>query len=145
MDILRATPADYPAISEALTQAALPLEGAEAAFGTGVVAREGDRVVGAAAVELYGDAALLRSVVVVPGRRGGGHGRALVAAAEGLAAEAGAREAYLLTETAAAWFGRLGYQAIERDDVPAGIATSVEFTTACAITAVAMRRQLSSS
>lgn len=145
MDIARATSADYPAIAGLLTDAGLPLDGAAAAFETGVVARDGDRLVGAAAVELYGDAALLRSVVVVPDRRGGGHGRALVAAAEGLAAHAGARETYLLTETAADWFGRLGYQAIDRDRVPIDVATSIEFTTACATTAVAMRRHLSSS
>lgn len=145
MDIARAAVADYPAIAKALTDAGLPLEGAEAAFATGVVARDGDRLVGAAAVELYGGAALLRSVIVVPDQRGSGLGRALVDAAEGLAAEAGAREAYLLTETAADWFLGLGYQAIDRDSVPVDVATSIEFTTACATTAVAMRRQLSSS
>ena len=145
MVVLRAVPADYPDVAEALTEAGLPLEGAESAFGTGVVARDGDRLVGAAAIELYGDAALLRSVVVVPDARGGGLGRAVVDAAEGLAAQRGAREAYLLTETAADWFRRLGYQAIGRDDVPGSVATSIEFTTACATTAVAMRRQLSPS
>jgi N-acetylglutamate synthase-like GNAT family acetyltransferase len=42
-----------------------------------VVAKNGDDVVGAAAVELYADGALLRSVVVSPSARGRGLGHRL--------------------------------------------------------------------
>jgi amino-acid N-acetyltransferase len=142
MVIVRASPADYPAIAGLLAEAGLPLEGAEEAFGTGVVARDADRLVGAAAVELHGDAALLRSVVVVPDLRGTGLGGALVTAAEAVAAEAGARTVYLLTETAAAWFPRLGYTPVAREDISGAVIDSVEFTTACSDTAVAMYRHL---
>jgi amino-acid N-acetyltransferase len=142
MDISRAAPGDLAAVESLLEAAGLPLEGARDAFETGVVARDGEDVVGAAAIEPHGGSALLRSVVVRPERRGTGLGRALVEAVEQLAADAGAGEVYLLTETAVDWFPRLGYRSVARDEVPAAISSSVEFTTACADTAVVMRRTL---
>ena len=42
-----------------------------------------------------------------------------------------------------AWFPRLGYEEVSRDAVPAGIRGSLEFTTLCADTGVAMRREIS--
>lgn len=70
-------------------------------------------------------------------------GTALVHAAEALARTGGARELMLLTETAESWFGRLGYERMERDAAPPDVAGSVEFATACSESAVAMRRALS--
>ena len=78
-------------------------------------------IVGAAAVEPYGQAGLLRSVVVAESRRGTGLGRELVAAAEALAQEEGIRELYLLTETAADWFPRLGYEVVDREEARAAV------------------------
>lgn len=142
MRIERATPADMPAVEGLLAAAGLPLQGATQAFETGVVAREGRAVVGAAAVERYGEAGLLRSVVVAPERRGAGLGRQVVTAAEGLAREAGIRELYLLTETAVDWFPRLGYVVVPRDVAAAHVGQSVEFTTVCRDSGVPMRRLL---
>ena len=137
----RAQPGDLAKVETLLKAAGLPLDGADQAFETGVVAREGGAIVGAAGIERYGSAGLLRSVVVVPARRGTGLGTALVEAAESLARERGVRELYLLTETAIDWFPRLGYAAIPRAEAAATpVGASVEFTTACAVTAVAMRR-----
>ena len=62
MDVARATEDDWRAVRALLVDAALPLDGAEKAFATGVVAREGERLVGAAAIEPYDGSALLRSV-----------------------------------------------------------------------------------
>jgi len=55
---------------------------------------------------------------------------------------AGAREAWLLTETAESFFAGLGWARAAREDAPPAIAGSVEFATACPATAVAMRRAL---
>jgi amino-acid N-acetyltransferase len=140
-----ATPADWPAIADLLGGANLPLDGAREAFAAGVavVARDGaGTLMGAAAVEPYGEAGLLRSVAVAADLRGTGIGRALVTGVETRAAAAGIGELYLLTETAADWFPRLGFERIERKDVPADVAASVEFATACPVSAVAMRRRL---
>jgi amino-acid N-acetyltransferase len=142
MAIERATPGDVPAVEALLVAAGLPLEGAADALVTGVVAREGDAVVGAAAVEPYRQAGLLRSVVVAADRRGTGLGQALVAAAEDLARALGEDELYLLTDTAAGWFPRLGYEIVDRDTARAAIGDSIEFTMVCATSGVAMRRRL---
>jgi amino-acid N-acetyltransferase len=142
MQVARARAEDVAAIEALLAAAGLPLEGAAAAFDTGVVVRDGDRIVGAAALEPYGPAGLLRSVVVAGDRRGTGVGRIVVEAAEGLASDLGLRDLYLLTETAVEWFPRLGYQPIDRTTVPATVRESIEFTTLCADSGVAMHRVL---
>ena len=138
----RATPSDVPAVERLLAASGLPLEGAAEALSLGVVARDGDEIVAAAAIERYGDSGLLRSVVVEPGRRGTGLGRDIVAAAEQLARDDGIRELYLLTETAIDWFPRLGYEVIARAEAAAAVGESIEFTTVCKDTGVPMRRIL---
>lgn len=144
MQVERARSADTQAIERLLTETALPLDGAAEAFGTGLVARDGDAIVGAAAIEPYGDAGLLRSVVVAPQRRGSGIGARLLAASETLASELGIDKLYLLTDTAETWFALHGYEPTERENVPARVRSSIEFTTACSETAVAMKRRLGS-
>ena len=79
-------------------------------------------------------------VVVEPALRGSGIGGTLVDSSESLARDLGIDELYLLTETAETWFERRGYRAIERDVVPEPVRGSIEFTTACSTTAVAMWR-----
>jgi amino-acid N-acetyltransferase len=142
MQTKRAEAGDRPAVRGLLTEAGLPLDGADEAFATGVVANVGDRLVGCAAIEPYDGAALLRSVAVVPDQRGTGVGRSLVHALEDLARDHGATSLILLTDTAEPWFTRLGYTAIDRSAVPADVAHSIEFVTACSTSAVAMRRTL---
>ena len=142
MRVERATRSDVPAIEALLAAAGLPLEGVAEAFVTGVVVRDEEVIVGAAAVERYGEAGLLRSVVVAESRRGTGLGRELVAAAETLARDEGIRELYLVTETAADWFPKLGYAVVDREEARAAVGESVEFTMVCATTGVPMRRHL---
>ena len=142
MQVERAESDDLIAIERLLASGGLPLDGARDAFVMGVVAREGGEVVGAAAVEPYGPAGLLRSVVVESALRGTGIGGTLVDSSESLARDLGIAELYLLTETAEAWFARRGYSTIERDEVPEPVRGSIEFTTACSSTAVAMWRAL---
>ena len=142
MQVERAGSLDLAAIERLLLASDLPLDGARDAFATGLVAREGGEVVGAAAIEPYGQAGLLRSVAVEQTLRGTGIGRTLVDSSETFARELGIDELYLLTETAEAWFKRRGYLAIEREVVPEPVRGSIEFTTACSSTAVVMWRAL---
>ena len=142
MQTRRALAADWPAVRDLLSAAGLPLDGAVRAFASGLVVTEGDRIVGCAAVEPYDRAALLRSVAVAQDRRGAGIGTHLIEASEDLARDNGATALILLTETAAPWFSRRGYETVERTSVPADVARSIEFETACSTAAVAMRRHL---
>ncbi len=140
MQLSRAARGDWSSVRDLLTEAGLPLDGAAEAFASGVIARDGDRLVGCAAIEPYDGVALLRSVAVVPDQRGTGVGTSLVHAVEDLARDRGATSLLLLTERAESWFSRLGYAVIDRATVPADVARSVEFETACSTSAVAMRR-----
>ena len=142
MRIVASTALDAPAVERLLATAGLPLEGAAQALDLGVVAREGDRILAAAAVERFEEAGLLRSVVVADDRRGSGLGRAIVTAAEDAARAAGVRELYLLTETAPDWFPRLGYEVVDRAVASAAVGESIEFTTVCRGTGVPMRKSL---
>ena len=142
MQTKRAEAGDWPAVRDLLAIAGLPLDGAASAFSTGVVAMDGERLVGCAAIEPYDGAALLRSVAVAPDHRGAGVGTTLVHAIEALARDRGATSLILLTETAEPWFRRLGYATIDRTSVPGDVASSVEFETACSTSAVAMQRTL---
>ena len=142
MTIARATDADWPAIEALLVDAGLPLDGAREAFATGVVARDGEAVIGAAAVEPLGRIGLLRSVAVRADRRRTGVGHALVAAAESLARSTSLDQLYLLTESAQPFFASLGYEASSRADAPAAVAATDEFRVACPDTAVLMVRRV---
>jgi N-acetylglutamate synthase-like GNAT family acetyltransferase len=95
-------------------------------------------VVGYGGMELYGELALLRSLVVLPAHRKAGHGRRLIAHLVERARECGARELYLLTTTAVPFFLRLGFQRLERSLAPPEIATSSQFSSLCPASAVLM-------
>jgi len=76
-----ATPGDVPAMVSLLVDAGLPTEGLGDHLVSAVVGRAGTSVVATAAVELYGDAALLRSVAVARTARGNGIGVRIARAA----------------------------------------------------------------
>lgn len=135
-----ASPPEWPGILALLTASALPTQGLEDHLATTLVARDGSRVVGSVALELYGRDALLRSLAVVPELRGTGLGRRLAARALVLAREHGAARVYLLTETAAEFFHRMGFRDLKRSDVPDGVRGSVEFAKVCPASAVALVR-----
>jgi amino-acid N-acetyltransferase len=142
--ITPAAPGDADDVSRLLAASALPLDGALACLGTAVVARSEGRVVGYAALEVYGPEALLRSVAVDEVLRGRGLGRRLTAAALDLASQSGVATVYLLTTTAEAFFHQFGFERVDRDNVPAAVRTSVEFTSACPASATVMSWQIRS-
>ncbi len=129
---------ELPQILELLDETGLPQDGLESHLSTTLVARLEGRVVGSAALELYGPAALLRSVVVRRNLRGAGLGGRLTEAALELSRNLAVAQAYLLTETADHFFPRFGFRPIPRSEVPLGVRSSVEFTAACPTSARAM-------
>lgn len=120
----------------------LPVEGLSEHVATTLVARRDSQIIGSAALEVYPDGVLLRSVAVAPDLQAHGIGRALTEAAIRLAQNLGAPAIYLLTTTAEQYFPKFGFDRIGRDDVPATVRTSVEFTSACPSTAAVMRKTL---
>ena len=142
MTIEAATENDLAAVRRLLERHRLPVDDVDAHVKTMVVAREGAQVVGAAALELYRDAALLRSVAVDPGWYGRGVGHELTNAALGLARSRGVATVFLLTTTAERFFPKFGFQPVTRDEVPVTVQASVEFQSACPASAVVMRKRL---
>ena len=136
--IVPAVSADRPAVHDLLRRSGLTLDGLDEHAATLLVAREEGRVVATAALEAYGSAVLLRSVAVDAAHRGRGLGQALTHAALDAARQAGARHVYLLTETAEAFFARLGFRAVPRSEVAPAVRQSVEFTSACPASARVM-------
>src|SRR5881398_3883831 len=135
-------PADLPAILELLAASKLPRAGIEDHLANTLLARVDSGVVGTAALELYGRAALLRSVAVATRFQGQGLGAALTVAALDLARRRGVRTVYLLTETAGQFFPKFGFTAITRAQVEPAVLESPEFTTACPKSAMVMVKQL---
>jgi amino-acid N-acetyltransferase len=143
--IERASHADGPSILQLLREAGLPIDGLVEHLNTAVVARDGAALLGCAALEVYPEGALLRSVVVAPAARGRGLGQRLTEAAITLAESLGAPALYLLTTSAEAYFPRFGFVRTTRERVPASVQQSIEFRSACPASAVVMGRTLNDS
>jgi amino-acid N-acetyltransferase len=139
-----ATPGEFPQVLALLARSGLPEAGLADHLATTLVARGDGRIVGCVALELYGDAALLRSVAVEPALRSQGLGSRLTGQAFDLARQNGVRRLYLLTESAAGYFARRGFQPIARSAVEAAVQQSVEFRFACPQSAQAMRLEVTS-
>src|SRR5512140_2443174 len=119
--IERAGAGDRQDMLRLVTQNNLPLAGLDQHLVPALVAREDGRIVGCAALEVYPDGALLRSVAVAPELQGRGAGQDLTTAAIELAETEGVPAVYLLTTTAEGFFPRFGFERVTRGDVPPGV------------------------
>lgn len=93
-------------------------------------------------LEIYGDAALLRSLVVSAAARSQGLGSALVLHAEAYAAAHRVRALYLLTTTAQPYFECRGYRRIDRSQAPPSIQSTHEFASLCPSSSAFMVKRL---
>jgi N-acetylglutamate synthase-like GNAT family acetyltransferase len=98
--------------------------------------------VGFGGLEIFGSDALLRSLVTLPPVRQVGMGAAMVAMLETEALALKCRVIYLLTASDTRLFGRLGYAACARSDVPEAVRASRQFAALCPPSAVAMIKHL---
>ncbi len=131
------------AVKQLLSESGLPIEDITAQhlhhfFGCG----SGPELEGVIGLELFGEAALLRSLAVTASRRDSGLGSRLVAHAEGHAQEQGVQSLFLLTTTAEKFFLRRGYTRIPRDEAPAAIKSTSEFSGICPVSSACMVKYL---
>ena len=136
---------ELSAIRALLERSGLPTNDLETARPTFAVLRDGDTVIAAGALQPFGSAALLRSVVVAPDRRGTGLGLRVVGELERLARPAGIDRLVLLTQTASEFFARLGYRVIDRGAAPKDMQQSEEFRSLCPSSATCMAKHLADS
>jgi N-acetylglutamate synthase-like GNAT family acetyltransferase len=100
-----------------LRAAKLPFAGVAEGFpDCYVIARSSEGVVGAAGLQTYGAAGLLRSVVVLD-------------------------RIFLLTTSAEAYFKALGFEPAAREEAPANMQASAEFAGACPASAACLARR----
>lgn len=142
LSIEPATTDDLPRILTLLKECELPEDGVAEHLTTVVVARKNGLVVGTAALELYGKDALLRSLAVKRALRNQGIGKHLTKSAFDLAIKHKVTTLYLLTQTASEFFSRFGFKPVIRAEVPPAVQSSIEFTSACPVTALAMMMRL---
>jgi tRNA (guanine37-N1)-methyltransferase len=142
-----ASSTDSKSVLDLLVRCELPTDGVSDRFpdGYSVAVTDSGALVGTAGVERYGTHSLLRSVAVDPAWRGRGLAERLTTDRMQWAQRGGARTMYLLTTTAADYFGRRGFQRIAREEVPAEVQSSSEFTTVCPTSAAVMMRELTAA
>jgi len=134
---------DRDAVAALLERTALPPDGLDEQFGDAYAVAVADgEIVGAAGVEVYGRAGLLRSVAVDLAWRGRGLGVRLTRERLRWAGARGLDTVYLLTNTAAGYFPRLGFAPVPRAEVPAEVRGSLQFAGVCPSTAAVLALRL---
>lgn len=98
--------------------------------------------VGIVGLENYSNVALLRSMVVFDKFRNKGYGCKIVNQILEEATAKGIKEIFILTTTAKDFFEHLGFEVIERKDVPNDIKSTTEFTSLCPASATCMHINL---
>ena len=141
-EIRPAAARDLEEVERLLSESSLPLDGVPESLQGFLVALDDDRVVGAVGIEPCDEYGLLRSAVVDASARNRGIGRKLVERAIDSAREHNLKGLYLLTTTAESYFPLLGFEVANREDAPASIRQTSEFTTACPASATLMKLDL---
>ena len=107
---------DVGAITRLITSETLPAVEVTEWLSSFWVLEDAGTLVGCAGIERYGDAAVLRSVVVAATLRGSGEGARMTERALAFARDDGARRCYLFTMTAPEFFSRFGFRRCRLDD-----------------------------
>lgn len=101
-----------------------------------------EELVATIGLEKYGDKALLRSLAVKEEFRNLNLAHTMITGLFDLCYSEGITDVYLLTTTADKYFRRKGFVPIEREQVPATIRQTREFTSICPSSAVVMHRKV---
>lgn len=129
-------------IVELLAAEKLPVADLPETLDNFIVAIQDGNVVGVGGVEVYGNYGLLRSLAVHPDHRNAGVAGKLLARLDSVSKKNGLSALYLLTETAPAYFERKKYSKITREEVPAEVQRSTEFSQVCPLSAIVMKKEL---
>ena len=92
---------------------------------------DADDLIAVGGLEAAGDYSLLRSIAVKPPYRGRGLARSIAEFLLDQARLQGKAAVYLLTESAEAYFEKLGFRRIVRDQVPRPVTLTRQFSSLC--------------
>ena len=129
--IQKAGSKQYDAICQLLSAAQLPIEDINPLPEHFFIAVEADEIVAVTGMDKYGNAGLLRSVLVQPAFRNSGVAATLLSQMFSYAKEQGIVMLYLITNTAEKYFEKKGFKKIAREAVPATVLQSKEFNGLC--------------
>ncbi|MDF2617570.1 MAG: arsenate reductase [Xanthobacteraceae bacterium] len=132
-----------PRLAKALRDAGLPTDDLRSSAGRFFSYRTlSGRLVGYGGFELNGDDVLLRSILVTADARGKGIGRNLALLLMSRAFDAGGRQAWLLTASAAAFFEGMGFTATSREAAPQAIRQAPQVVSLCPASAPLLTRRI---
>ena len=138
--IRSATPSDTPAILSLLkVQGLITADLATTNWTHFFVSTSDGRIVGIVGLEILQTVGLLRSLAVAPDHQGHQIGTDLTRTLIHHAQALNISTLFLLTTTAPKFFERFGFATINRDETPAVIKTTAEFSQLCPAEAVVMR------
>jgi UDP-N-acetylmuramate: L-alanyl-gamma-D-glutamyl-meso-diaminopimelate ligase len=142
-EVCPARAGDMAAIRELMVRNELADPADDADYPSYFYLRSEDGFVGAVALEVHGEDAILRSLVVDGEKRGVGYGWMLADTAVGQARLRGVRRIYLLTESASEFFAaKLGFRVVDRSTITGAVGKSPTFQRSTGSSFVAMRLDL---
>lgn len=133
---------DVPAIIQLLDECKLPHSDIVPGKQHFVVAEIDRKIIGCAGYEAYDQNGLFRSLGVKPLYRNMSIAHTMIDKIFALAQKRGIREFFLLTTTADKLFEKLGWEIINRNNVPESIENTTEFSSICPSVAICMKHQL---
>ena len=136
--IIRLNASHLPDIETLLQKCDLPFEDCKEQLDNFYGITSGNDLIAIGALQIEGPVALLRSVAVREENRGRGLAVRLTQHLLEAARTNGVRDIYLLTESAEHYFTRFGFQAVERNSVPAYVQSTRQFESLCPASAQAM-------
>lgn len=142
LQVNRASEEDSGLIIRLLREYDLPTEDIGVSDIEFYIVKESENLVACVGLEVNQDTALLRSMAIKKESAHQGIGTQLVNFILDESSAKQLKSLFLLTETAAPFFEKLGFITVERNSVPAAIQHSKEFSELCADTAVCMKIDL---
>ena len=130
------------AVRVLLKNSKLPFEDIGAHYSHFITVEADKKVLGVVGLENCSGIGLLRSLAVDTGHRDKGLGKILVNRMIEYSCSLNISVLCLLTTTADGFFKRLGFEAIERDALPAEIKTTAEFKSICPVSAICMKMRI---
>lgn len=129
--IIRLNPEHLNQLEILLADSGLPIDDCAEQAGIFYAVFDADELIAVGGLEAAGDYSLLRSIAVKQPYRGRGLARSMAEFLLERARSQGHSAVYLLTETAAAYFEKLGFRRVARDQVPQAITLTRQFSSLC--------------
>jgi amino-acid N-acetyltransferase len=116
----------------------LPFEDIDEHLAHFITAKKNEDLIGCVGLEIHGNLALLRSLVVAEKYRGHGVAKTLCENILKYAKRLSISNIYLLTDSAADFFSKLRFESMDRSQAPEAIRSTKEFAQLCPSTATFM-------